>query len=39
MVYPIILYGSPILRKKALDMDKDHKGLSTLIADMFETMY
>jgi peptide deformylase len=39
MVYPIVVYGSPILRKKAPDIDRDLKGLSTLIADMFETMY
>jgi peptide deformylase len=39
MVYPIVVYGSPILRKKALGIKKDFKGLSTLIADMFETMY
>ena len=39
MVYPIVVYGSPILRKKALDIKKDFKGLSTLVADMFETMY
>jgi len=39
MVHPIVVYGSPILRKKALDVNKGHKGLNTLIADMFETMY
>jgi len=39
MVYPIVVYGSPVLRKKAPDVNRDHKGLNTLIADMFDTMY
>ncbi len=38
MVYPIVMYGDPVLRKKAQDIEKgtDVKGL---VADMFETMY
>mgnify|MGYP001766208124 CR=1 FL=1 len=39
MVYPIVVYGSPVLRKKARHVEKDHPGLQTLIADMFDTMY
>ena len=39
MIYPIVVYGHPVLRKVAEDVDKDHPGLKELIADMFETMY
>jgi peptide deformylase len=39
MVYPIVVYGSPVLRKKALDVERGYKELDTLVADMFETMY
>lgn len=39
MVYPIIVYGDPILRKRAADIPLDYPGLSQLIQDMFETMY
>lgn len=38
MVYPIIMYGDPVLRKKALDIDRT-VDLQTLIQDMFETMH
>ena len=38
MVYPIVIYGSPLLRKLSREIDKDHPGLRQLIADMFETM-
>lgn len=38
MVLPIIAYGDPVLRKKAVDITKDYPGLSQLIANMFETM-
>jgi peptide deformylase len=38
MIYPIVAYGDPILRKETVDIDKsvDVKKLSE---DMFETMY
>lgn len=39
MVYPIYVIGHPVLRKKALDIDRDHPGLDQLIDDLFETMY
>jgi len=39
MVYPIVVYGHPVLRKVAVDIERDYPGLSELIADMFETMY
>lgn len=38
MVYPIVVYGDPILRKKAVDVEKG-TDIKTFIADMFETMY
>jgi peptide deformylase len=39
MVYPIYVYGMPVLRKVARDIDRDYEGLEQLIQDMFETMY
>ena len=37
MVYPIIMYGNPVLRKKAKDI-KEGSDILELIQDMFETM-
>jgi peptide deformylase len=39
MTYPIYVYGHPVLRRVAEDIDRDDPGLATFIADMFETMY
>lgn len=39
MIYPIVLYGSPILRKTAKEIDKNYPDLQQFVADMFETMY
>jgi len=39
MTYPIYVYGHPVLRKVAEDIDKDYPDLQQLIDDMFETMY
>jgi peptide deformylase len=39
MTYPIVVYGHPILRKVAADIEKDFPGLQQLISDLFETMY
>jgi peptide deformylase len=39
MIYPVVVYGHPILRKVAEDIDKDYPGLQQLVSDMFETMY
>ncbi|MBN2349982.1 MAG: peptide deformylase [Bacteroidales bacterium] len=39
MVYPIVVYGSPMLRRKSKEIDKDYPDLSRLVEDMFETMY
>jgi peptide deformylase len=39
MILPVTLYGDPILRKVAKDINLDYEGLSELIENMFETMY
>ncbi|HEX5001401.1 MAG TPA: peptide deformylase [Bacteroidia bacterium] len=39
MIYPIIAYGNPVLKKKAIPVSADHPDLEKLIANMFETMY
>ena len=39
MTYPIVVYGHSILRKVAVDIDRDYPGLKQLIDDLFETMY
>lgn len=39
MIYPIVVYGHPILRKVAAEINKDYPELNQLIADLFETMY
>ena len=38
MIYPITLYGDPILKKPALEVVSDQLDVSVLVADMFETM-
>ena len=39
MVYPIYIYGHPVLRKISDDIQKDYEGLDKLIENMFETMH
>ncbi|MGE0079419.1 MAG: peptide deformylase [Bacteroidales bacterium] len=39
MIYPVYIYGSPVLRKVAQDITPDYPNLSQLISDMFDTMY
>ncbi len=39
MILPVYIYGHPILRKEAEDIDKDYPDLDKLIKDMWETMY
>ncbi|WP_455169049.1 peptide deformylase [Aegicerativicinus sediminis] len=39
MIYPIVAYGDPVLRKMCQDISKDYPELPQLISDMFETMY
>lgn len=39
MKLPIVAFGDPVLKRKAVEIDEDYPGLEQLIADMFETMY
>lgn len=39
MIYPVYVYGSPVLHKEAEEVGKDYPELGKLIEDMFETMY
>jgi len=39
MILPITLYGDPVLRKVAENIDMKYDGLSGLIENMFESMY
>ena len=39
MIYPIVAYGSHVLKEKCSNVRKDYKGLDILIENMWETMY
>lgn len=39
MKYPVTVYGDPLLRKKAKEIDKDDPKLKEIIENMWETMY
>jgi len=39
MIFPIVAYGHPVLRKLAHDIDENYPDLAKLIEDMWETMY
>ena len=39
MIYPITVFGDPVLRKVTTDIDQNYKGLEKLVEDMFETMH
>ena len=39
MIYPIVAYGDPVLRKIGVEVEKDYPLLKQLIENMFETMY
>ncbi len=39
MIYPICVYGNPVLRKKSIEIDENYEGLEELIASMWDTMY
>jgi peptide deformylase len=39
MILPIVAYGSPILRKVAVAIDKSYADLDVLLQNMWETMY
>ena len=38
MIYPIVVYGDPILKKKARNIEQGELDVKLLSADMFETM-
>lgn len=38
MILPVRAFGDPVLRQKAVDIDKDFKNLNHLIDNMFDTM-
>ncbi len=39
MTYPIVVYGHPVLRKVAEDIEKDDPEVKQVAADLYETMY
>jgi peptide deformylase len=39
MIYPVVVYGSPVLRKVAKEIDKDYPEFEKFLEDMWETMY
>jgi peptide deformylase len=39
MIYPIVAYGDPVLRKKATPVTRDYPKLDDIISNMFATMY
>lgn len=39
MIYPVTVYGDPVLRKKAQPVTKDFEDLNGFIKNMFDTMY
>jgi peptide deformylase len=39
MILPIVSFGSDVLRKECIKIDKSYENLDSLIDNMFETMY
>ncbi len=39
MIYPIIAYGDPVLKKETRDVEEGEVDIKELVSDMFETMY
>lgn len=39
MILPIYAYGQAVLKKKAIDIDKEDDSIKELISNMWETMY
>ena len=39
MIYPVVAFGDPILKKEAEEIDENYPELDKLIENMFETMY
>ena len=38
MIYPIVVYGTPVLKKRAVDIVEGEIDVIQLAADMYETM-
>lgn len=38
MIYPIVVYGNPVLKKVAQPIEKDYPELQTIISDMYRTL-
>ena len=38
MIYPIVIYGSPVLRNVSVDITPDYPNLKQLVEDMFLTL-
>lgn len=39
MIYPIVVYGDPVLKKEAEELNPEEVDVKKLAEDMFETMY
>ena len=39
MIYPIVAYGDPVLRKVGVEIDENYPNLKEIIANMYETMH
>ena len=39
MIYPIVVYGDPVLKKRARDLEKGEVDIEELSKDMYETMH
>ena len=39
MIFPIVLYGDPVLKKRALEVEQDDEAVKEFVESMFETMY
>ena len=39
MIYPILSYGNPLLKKSTKDIDEKYNDLDTIIDNMWKTMY
>ena len=39
MIFPIVLYGDPVLKKRAQDVAEDDESVKEFVESMFETMY
>jgi len=39
MIYPIVAYGTPVLKKQAAIIDRDNPDIQDIIKNMFDTMY